>query len=58
MSFIEKKDFDRILDKYTKDYGCIVIDNVNQYELSIDRITFFKADDLSQNKFYVGSLGD
>lgn len=39
--------FDKLLDYYTKDYSCIVIDNFNNYKNSIDRIKYFKAVDLS-----------
>ena len=46
------------MEKYTKDYGCIIVDNENIYSNSMEKIMFFKAENLNGKSFYVGSLGD
>ena len=38
------------------DYGCLVVDMVNQYKNSLDKIYAFKADDHRGEKYFVGSI--
>jgi hypothetical protein len=60
LGFLDKKIFKHIVEKYTKDYGCIIIDNSNKYDNAIDRLTYFKASDVSKEnpKLFIGSIKD
>ena len=38
------------------DYGCLIVDMVNQYKNSLDKIYVFKADNHKGEKYFVGSI--
>jgi hypothetical protein len=48
------------MEKYTKDYGCIIIDNSNKYDNALDKLTYFKAKDVTKEtpRLFIGSIKD
>ncbi len=48
--------FEKLIEHYTADYGCLVIDNFNKYDNQLERIKFIKASNLNGTKFIMGNI--
>ena len=48
--------FEKLIDYYTRDFGCLIIDNFNKYDNVLDRVKFIKATNLDKQNFIIGNV--
>jgi hypothetical protein len=54
---IREKVLQEIIQHYTKNYGCVLIDLVcQQYDSPLQKLYFLKADNLDEENFMIGSI--